>query len=46
MEFHELNDEEWNAIKPLLHPKARTGRPRADDRLTIDGIPIRFNDWL
>jgi len=38
MEFRELSDGEWDAIKPFLPPKARVGRPRADDRLTIDGI--------
>jgi transposase len=38
MEFRELSDEEWHAIKPFSPPKARVGRPRADDRLTIDGI--------
>lgn len=38
MEFRELSDGEWHAIKPFLPPKARVGRPRADDRLTIDGI--------
>lgn len=25
MEFHELSDDEWELIKPLLPPKARTG---------------------
>jgi transposase len=38
MEFRELSDDEWKLIKPFLPPKARVGRPRADDRLTIDGI--------
>jgi len=38
MEFRELSDEEWVLIKPLLPPKAETGRPRADDRATINGI--------
>ncbi|MEM2896709.1 MAG: IS5 family transposase [Candidatus Bathyarchaeia archaeon] len=38
MEFIELSDEEWAFIEPFLPPKAKTGRPRADDRLTIDGI--------
>ena len=35
----EITDVQWERIKPLL-PKAkrRTGRPRADDRLTLEGI--------
>jgi transposase len=38
MEFRELSDELWGFIEPLLPPKAETGRPRADDRKTINGI--------
>lgn len=38
MEFRGLSDDEWEVIKPLLPPKARTGRPRADDRRIINGI--------
>ena len=38
MEFRELSDEQWTFIEPLLPPKARTGRPRADDRKTLNGI--------
>ena len=38
MEFRELSDDEWELIKPLLPPRARTGRPRADDRLVLNGI--------
>jgi len=33
-----LIDRQWAFIQPLLLPPARTGRPRADDRRTIDGI--------
>ena len=33
-----LTDSQWNAIRPLLPPPAREGRPRADDRRTLDGI--------
>jgi transposase len=33
-----LTDEQWAFIQPLLPPPARTGRPRADDRRTIEGI--------
>lgn len=38
MEFHELSDEEWEIIEPLLPPKAKVGRPRADDRMVLNGI--------
>jgi transposase len=38
MEFRELSEEQWQFIQPLLPPKARTGRPRADDRRTLNGI--------
>ncbi|MEM2405737.1 MAG: transposase [Candidatus Methanomethylicia archaeon] len=38
MEFRELSDEEWELIRPLLPPKAKTGRPRINDRLVINGI--------
>jgi transposase len=31
-------DKQWAFIRPNLPPPARTGRPRADDRRTIDGI--------
>lgn len=33
-----LTDRQWDFIGPLLPPPARTGRPRADDRRTIEGI--------
>lgn len=38
--MRKLSDKQWNLIQPLL-PKqdfSRGGRPRADDRKTIDGI--------
>ena len=38
MEFRELSDDEWGIIKPLLPPRFRVGRPRADDRRVINGI--------
>jgi transposase len=38
MEFRELSDEQWQFIQPLLPPAARTRRPRADDRRTLNGI--------
>lgn len=33
-----LTDEQWAFIQPLLPPPTRTGRPRADDRRTVEGI--------
>jgi transposase len=33
-----LSDAQWAAIAALLPPAARTGRPRADDRQTIEAI--------
>jgi transposase len=35
---HELTDEQWQAIEPLLPPSGTKGRPRADDRRVIDGM--------
>src|SRR5215207_1692541 len=34
----DLTDAQWTLIQPLLPPHARRGRPRADDRRTINGI--------
>jgi len=34
----DLTDREWELLYPLLPAKAATGRPRADDRQTINGI--------
>jgi transposase len=33
-----LTDQQWAFIHPLLPPPACTGRPRADDRRTIEAI--------
>lgn len=33
-----LTDAQWEAVRPLLPPPARTGRPRAEDRRTLEGI--------
>jgi transposase len=33
-----LTDRQWAFIQPQLPPPARTGRPRADDRRTVEGI--------
>jgi transposase len=34
----DLTDKQWAAIAPLLPRPAATGRPRADDRRTLNGI--------
>lgn len=34
----DLTDKEWGIIKSLLPLKALTGRPRNDDRATLNGI--------
>ena len=34
----DLTDKEWSLLEPLLPEKAKTGRPRADDRRTMNGI--------
>jgi len=33
-----LTDAQWEAVRPVLPPQRRRGRPRADDRRTLDGI--------
>lgn len=33
-----LTDEQWAVIAPLLPPRKTMGRPRADDRRTLDAI--------
>jgi transposase len=38
MQFRHLTDEQWEYIAPLLPPHAREGKPRADDRRTINAI--------
>jgi transposase len=38
MNSKELTDEEWDFIRSCLPSPASTGRPRADDRKTINGI--------
>jgi transposase len=34
----DLSDDQWERIQPLLPAPKPTGRPRADDRRTINGI--------
>jgi len=34
----DLTDKEWSILAPLMPIPAATGRPRADDRKTLNGI--------
>ncbi len=34
----DLTDKEWSLLAPLMPPHSQTGRPRADDRTTLNGI--------
>ena len=38
MKFEDLDDERWSRIGPLLPPRAKEGKPRADDRSIVNGI--------
>jgi transposase len=39
MHRHELSDEQWEAVEPLIpRSNASTGRPRSDPRLMLNGI--------
>ena len=39
MHRHELNDEQWSAVEPLIpRSSARTGRPASDRRLMLNGL--------
>lgn len=35
---HELSEKQWRKIRKHLPPQSKTGRPRADDRKTLNGI--------
>ena len=38
MRFEELDDVRWSRIEPHLPSKAKEGKPRADDRRTVNAI--------
>jgi transposase len=57
MRRHELTDQEWELLAPLI-PQAATGRPRVEDRLVVNGmvykirtgiswrdLPDRYGSW-
>lgn len=34
----DLSNKEWELLQPLLPEKAKTGRPRSNDRATLNGV--------
>ena len=38
MGFKKLTNEQWSKIQPYLSKRANVGRPRADERTTINGM--------
>ncbi|MGA5579520.1 transposase [Streptomyces koyangensis] len=38
---HELSDDEWEFVRPLL-PRSERGRKRLDDRTVLNGIVWKF----
>jgi hypothetical protein len=36
--FREVSDGEWEVVRPFLPPMSRVGRPRAGDRMVLNGI--------
>jgi transposase len=52
MEFRELSDFGWGVVRPFLPPRSRVGRPRADDRVVLNGIlycmssPLAVDGWI
>ena len=36
--YRDLTDTQWAVLRSLLPPPQRMGRPRADDRQTVNGI--------
>ena len=49
MKFTKMTESQWYTIQKHLPKPAKTGRPRCDDRATIDAImlfSIIINHWL
>jgi transposase len=36
--FREVSDGGWEVVRPFLPPRSRVGRPRAGDRMVLNGI--------
>ncbi|MFF8300237.1 MULTISPECIES: IS5 family transposase [Streptomyces] len=45
MQRHELTDQDWDLLAPLI-PSAPTGRPRVDDRRVINGMVYKIRTGL
>ncbi len=43
---HELTDEQWQVIEPLLPVSGLKGRPRVDDRRVINGMLFKAKTGL
>jgi transposase len=46
LKFNGMSDELWEFIQPLLPPRAREEKRRADDRRTIDAILFVLNTGI
>ncbi|GAA2572580.1 hypothetical protein GCM10010398_73400 [Streptomyces fimbriatus] len=42
---HELTDQEWELLAPLI-PRAATGRPRVEDRRVINGMVYKIRTGI
>jgi transposase len=42
---HELTDQEWKLLAPLI-PRAATGRPRVEDRQVINGMVYKIRTGI
>jgi transposase len=38
MVYYGVSLAEWDVVRPFLPPRSRVGRPRADDRMVLNGI--------
>ncbi|MEU7688322.1 IS5 family transposase [Streptomyces spectabilis] len=45
MRRHELTDQEWELLAPLI-PRATTGRPRVEDRQVINGMVYKIRTGI
>ncbi|MHA5023706.1 IS5 family transposase [Streptomyces sp. SD35] len=45
MRRHELTDQEWELLAPLI-PRAATGRPRVEDRQVINGMVYKIRTGI
>jgi hypothetical protein len=40
MGFREVSDGGWEVVRPFLPPMSSVGRPRAGDRMVLNGIQL------